>query len=161
MRRTQGAKRDLVKQWGLPERVFFAAGACHILAAAFLREYPNAGFQPIWIRPAAGHTGNHVVAVRGGLAFDYHGYSDWPRLVAHYRRRASQWSPGLSGTLVPLAPDALTSEARSRAYDGLHLREPGQFLYDAMPRAHAYLRRFPPPPNTDDQVECDGDPAGH
>lgn len=146
MRRTQGAKRDPVKQWRLPDRVFFAAGACHVLAAAFLREYPHAGFHPIWIRPAAGHTGNHVVTVRGDLAFDYHGYSDWRRLVAHYQRRASQWSPGWTGTLVPLAPDALTSAARSRTYDGLHLKEPRQYLYDAMPRAQAYLRRFPPPP---------------
>jgi hypothetical protein len=31
-RRTPGAKRDPEKQWALPDRVFFAAGACHILA---------------------------------------------------------------------------------------------------------------------------------
>jgi hypothetical protein len=43
MRRTKGAKRDPVRQWELPERVFFACGACHVLAYAFLRNYPQSG----------------------------------------------------------------------------------------------------------------------
>ena len=146
MRRTKGAKRDPAKQWQLPERVFFACGACHILAAAFLRTYADAGFAPVWIRPAEGHTGNHIVVVRGAIAFDYHGYSNWPRLMAHMRRRAQQWSPGWSATLVPLEADALVSEAKSRTYPGLWLKEPSAFLFDAMARAQAYLRRFPPPP---------------
>jgi len=79
MRRTQGAKRDPVKRWALPEKVFFACGACHVLAHAFLTRYPSKGFVPLWIRPAAGHTGNHIVVVRrdDDLAFDYHGYSTW------------------------------------------------------------------------------------
>jgi hypothetical protein len=39
--RTKGAKRDPIKRWALPDRVFFACGACHILAYAFLRAYPD------------------------------------------------------------------------------------------------------------------------
>ena len=45
------------------------------------------------------------------------------------------------GTLVPLPQDVLVSEAKSRTYDGLWLREPGQFLHDALPRARAFLVR--------------------
>lgn len=41
--------------------------------------------------------------------------------------------------------DVLVSEPKARRYDGLRLREPGQFLHDALPRARAFLDRFPPP----------------
>jgi hypothetical protein len=147
MRRTKGAKRDPIKQWHLPDRVFFACGACHVLASAFLRTYPDSGFGALWIRPVPGHTGNHIVVVRDDdLAFDYHGYSGWPRLFAHVTQRARQRFPDWRATLVPLGADVLVSNARSRMYGGLSLKEPSQFLFDAMPRAQAYLRRFPPPP---------------
>ena len=93
-RRTPGAKRDPIKQWALPDRVFFAAGACHMLAYAFLEIYPGAGFEPVWIRPGVGHTGNHIALVRNEFVFDYHGFSVWSRYWAHTMRRANQWSPG-------------------------------------------------------------------
>ncbi len=129
----------------MTERVFFACGACHILAFAFLERYPDAGFAPIWIRPAKGFTGNHIVVARDDLAFDYHGYSRWPALLDHIRRKANRRWPGWSADLFPLPPAVLVSEIRSRYYDGLWLREPKQFLHDALPRARAYLDRFPPP----------------
>ncbi len=47
---------------------------------------------------------------------------------------------------MPLPQDALISEAKSKTYDGLWLREPGRFLHDALPRARAFLCRFGPPP---------------
>lgn len=143
--RTKGGKRDPIKNWALPERVFFACGACHILAYAFLRAYHDSGFTPIWIRPAKGHVGNHIVVVRDRLAFDYHGYSDWPVLLAHIQRRAGQRWPGWSAELIELPEDVLVSESKSRLYDGLWLREPRQFLFDAMPRAQSYLKRFSAP----------------
>jgi hypothetical protein len=143
--RTKGGKRDLVKNWALPDKVFFACGACHILAHAFLKAYPTAGFVPVWIRPADGCTGNHIVVVRKELAFDYHGYSDWPTLFAHLRKRASQRWPGWWADLVELSPDVLISEPESKKLKGLWLREPRQFLFDALPRAERYLKRFPAP----------------
>ena len=63
-RRTPGAKRDPARQWALPDRVFFAAGACHMLAYAFIERYPHNGFEAAWIRPTSCHTGNHIVVVR-------------------------------------------------------------------------------------------------
>jgi hypothetical protein len=146
--RTKGGKRDLVKNWALPDKVFFACGACHILAYAFLKTYPASGFTPIWIRPADGYTGNHIIVVRAHLAFDYHGYAGRAALLAHCQKRASQRWPGWHADLVELSPDVLVSEAKSRRVKGLWLREPKQFLFDAMPRAEQYLKRFPAPDAT-------------
>ncbi|MGJ4951576.1 hypothetical protein [Bradyrhizobium sp. HKCCYLS20291] len=141
----EGVKQDPVRRWALPERVFFACGACHILAFAFLDAYPDAGFAPVWIKPASGFTGNHIVVVRGEVAFDYHGYSHWRRLRGHIEAKANRWWPGWSAQLVELPKDVLISESKSRSYDGLWLREPQQFLHDALPRARRFLGRFPPP----------------
>jgi hypothetical protein len=143
-----GTKSDPVKRWNLSERVFFACGACHILATAFLERYPDAGFAPRWIRPLKGFTGSHIVVIRDDVAFDYHGYSRWPALLDHIRRRANQRWPGWNAEIFPLPPVVHVSEIRSRYYDGgLWLREPKQFLHDALPRARRYLDRFRAPPS--------------
>jgi hypothetical protein len=145
--RSKGAKRDPIKRWALPDRVFFACGACHILAYAFLRAYPERGFTLVWIRPAKGYTGNHILVVRGQLAFDYHGYSNMLKLLAHMRRKANRWWPGWDAELIGLPAEVLVSESKSRTYDGLWLMEPKQFLFDALPRAEKYLARFSAPPS--------------
>lgn len=145
--RTPGhRKSDPEARWALPDRVFFACGACHILAHAFLERHGRHGHRAVWLRPAAGHRGNHIFVDLGGIVFDYHGYSDRDAFLAHTVRRARQRMPGWEATLVPLPREVLVSEARSRSHDGLWLREPGQFLHDALPRARAFLDRFPPPP---------------
>jgi hypothetical protein len=140
------AKADLAGRWALPDRVFFACGACHILAFAFLERYPSAGFTPVWIKPSAGYIGNHIVVVRDRVAFDYHGYSQWDRLLAHTTKRIRRRWPGWSAELIEISKDVLVSEAKSRQYQGLWLREPKQFPHDALPRARAFLKRFPAPP---------------
>lgn len=140
-------KRDPWRRWNLPDRVFFACGACHILAWALMERYPEDNFEPRWIKPLEEFTGNHIVAVRDdGLSFDFHGWSRWPQLMAHIKTKANRWWPGWDCTLVELPAEVLVSEAKSLTYDGLHLREPGQFLHDALPRAQAFLDRFPSPP---------------
>jgi hypothetical protein len=147
--RTRGAKREPIKNWALPEKVFFACGACHVLAYAFLERYPDSGFAPIWIRPARGYTGNHIVVVRGNVAFDYHGYSDWHALFDHLRQRAQKRWPGWNAELIDLPEQVLISEPESRKYDGLCLREPTQFLFNALPRAQKFLERFAAPSRSD------------
>jgi hypothetical protein len=138
-----GIKRNPEKRWALPDRVFFACGACHILAYAFLRRFPGEEYRALWIKPAPGFTGNHIVVTNAaGRAFDYHGYSRFDRLMAHMQDKANRWWPGWSATLITLPQDVLVSEAKSRTYDGLWLREPKQFLHDALPRAERYLDRF-------------------
>jgi hypothetical protein len=121
------------------------------------------GFTPLWIRPAEGYTGNHILVARGRLAFDYHGYSDLTKLLAHMKRRANRWWPGWSLELVDLPEEVLVSEAKSRTYKGLWLKEPRQFLFDALPRAERFLDRFPPPRSSSQQTSAgveDGSSSG-
>lgn len=146
LRRTPGPKHDQAIQWNLPDRVFFAAGACHVLAHAFLERFPEFGAKPFWIKPLDGSPTNHVIVLKDEFAFDYHGFSKAAVLLAHFRRRALRHWPDWRGEIVELNPDALVSERISKSYPGLWLREPDQFLQNALPRAHRYLNRFVPPP---------------
>lgn len=131
------------KRWALPDRVFFACGACHILAYAFLKDRGTANSKAVWIKPKNQHRGNHIVAVTDDVAFDYHGYSSWQKLRSHMYAKANRWWPGWSADYIDLPQPVLISEPESKTYDGLWLREPMQFLHDAMPRARDFLRRFP------------------
>jgi hypothetical protein len=137
-------KTDIARQWALPDRVFFAAGACQVLAYVAEQRYRDAGFRAYWLRPAAGFRGNHIIVSDGRHAFDYHGWSNLGRLLDHARRKANRWWPGWSCELIPIEPEVLVSEPRSIAI-GLRLREPGQFLHDALPRARAFLAVRQPP----------------
>lgn len=138
-------KRDLEKRWALPDRVFFACGACHILAFAFLERHGTAEMQALWIKPAPGHTGNHIFVSDGAVAFDFHGYARQTDLLDHYWRRARFHSPGWDATLVELPRDILVAGPASRAIDGLWLRGPDQYFADALPRARAFVARFQTP----------------
>jgi hypothetical protein len=135
-------KHDPVRRWHRPDRHFFANGACQVLAYAFLERYPELGFRARWIKPGPGHTGNHIFVTDGASAFDYHGMTTERRLLSLVFRRARRFFPGWDATLVDLPMEVLVSESRSREFEGLWLREPKQFLYDAMPRARAFLDRF-------------------
>lgn len=134
---SKDVKTDPVKRWNLPDRVFFAAGACHILAYAFIDEHP--AYKPFWIKPRFGYGGNHIVSVHDDRAFDYHGCSNWERLQRHHMRRAKKYWPNWDCDIIELPKDVLISEAQSRTYSGLWLREPTQFLHDALPRARQFL----------------------
>lgn len=138
---TTNVKADPVGRWHRPDRQFFANGACQVLAFAFLERYPDLKFVARWIKPAPGHTGNHIYVTNGTHAFDYHGLTTEVRLMSLMRRRANRRFPGWSATLIDLSAEVLVSEARSREIDGLWLRQPDQFLYNALPRAHAFLDR--------------------
>ena len=146
--RTPGyLKDDPALRWALPDRVFFACGACHILASAFLARWGRPDMTAVWIKPSPGFTGNHIFVDGGEWAFDYHGYSRKSDFLRHSWRTSRRRWPGWDASLVELPRDALVSEAKSLQFDGLWLREPRQFLHDALPRARAYLDRFPAPSN--------------
>lgn len=113
-----------------------------MLAFAFLERYPNLGFQARWIKPAAGFIGNHIYVTDEVRAFDYHGLTTEKRLLAFSFKRAARFFPGWNATLVDLPTELLVSSERSQQFKGLWLREPGDFLYDALPRAQAFLDRF-------------------
>jgi hypothetical protein len=135
-------KNDPERRWHRPDRHFFANGACQILAYAFFERYPDLGFHARWIKPAAGFIGHHIYVTDGVNAFDYHGLTTERRLLAFGFKRGRRFFPGWDATLVDLPADALVSEARSRQIEGLWLREPGQFLHDALPRARNFLGKF-------------------
>ena len=137
-------KRDPVRQWALPDRVFFACGACQVLAYAAVQVYGQAGLRARWIRPGPGFRGNHIIVSDGEAAFDYHGWSKLPRLLDHIERKANRWWPGWSFELLDISPEVLISEEKSKAI-GCHMREPGQFLHNALPRAEAFLASKPAP----------------
>src|SRR5471032_3305755 len=80
--RTEEQKHDLTRSWHRSDRPFFAAGACHVLAAAFLEVYPNAGFHPFLILPGPGLRGSHVFVSDGETVFDYHGFSGHDRFLS-------------------------------------------------------------------------------
>lgn len=137
-------KNDPVARWALPDRIFFACGACQVLAYVTVRLLAARDFRTVWIRPAPGFRGNHFVATDGETAFDYHGWSRLDALIAHAQRKARRWWPAWDCTVEDVPLDVLVSEAKSKAM-GVHLREPGQFLHDPIPRAEAFLdaRRAP------------------
>ncbi|WP_035658588.1 hypothetical protein [Bradyrhizobium sp. STM 3809] len=134
-------KHDPVRRWHRPDRQFFANGACHILAYAFLERHPDLGFRARWIKPAKGQVGNHIYVTDQHNAFDYHGLTTESALLALMFRRARRFFPGWQASLVDLPIDVLISESRSREIDGLWLREPHQFLHNALPRARRFLDR--------------------
>lgn len=132
-------KQNPVKRWALDDPIFFAAGACHILCYAFIEDNPD--FVPIWIKPKDGLRGNHIVAVKDDMVFDYRGFSKREDLLQIHKDDAKrQIHPKWDCELVELPKEALISETHSRSYDGLWLREPKQFLHDALPRARSYMR---------------------
>jgi len=135
-------KNDPFRRWHRPDRHFFANGACHVLAFAFLERYPDLDFHARWIKPAAGFTGSHIYVADGVHAFDYHGLTTEQRLLAFGFKRAQRFFPGWDATLMDVPTGVLVSERNSRQIEGLWLREPKQFLHDALPRAHSFLDKF-------------------
>ncbi len=135
-----GTKQDLERQWRLPDRIFFGYGACHILAHAYRLRFAHSRFYAVWIRPGPGHRGNHVVMTDGKVAFDYHGYSCYDRLVAHHFRQYESEYSGWSGDLVRVA--GCLAEPSAMAVIGMQVRGPWQYLHDALPRANHFLDRF-------------------
>jgi len=107
--------------------VFFACGASHILAYAFLERYEMPDAKVVWIKPRPGLWGNHIFVAFDGWAFDYHGYSRSNALLDHTWKPYAAFWPGWDATLVELPAEALISEPKSRTYDGLWLLEPKGF----------------------------------
>jgi hypothetical protein len=134
-------KQDPARQWHRPDRQFFANGACQVLGYEFLEPYPNLGFRAHWIKPASGLTGNHIF-VTDGRTFDYHGFTTEPRLLALAIRRGHRFYPGWDATLVDLPTEVLVSQQHSKKIDRLWLRQPTQFVHDALPRAQLFLDRY-------------------
>jgi hypothetical protein len=136
--RSSEAKADPVLSWNRPERPFFAAGACHVLAAAFLELHPNEAWHTIIIRPEPGFRGGHIVVANDKMVFDYHGYSDEDAFLRRYRAKMGRFFPNWGCTLhrVDGSPVSVEFCAQNK------LRKPDQFLHDPFPRAMKYVQRL-------------------
>jgi hypothetical protein len=133
-----GIKKDPVRRWALPDRIFFGYGACHILAGVYLRNPPFGGFYAERIIPAEGFVGGHAWVTDGTIAFDYHGYSSRANLLAHHSRGWSERSLGWHCDLEIVDFDLLdTAELNKRKMLG-----PDQYLHDAVPRARKFIDRI-------------------
>ena len=133
-----GIKRDPVRRWALPDRIFFGHGACHILAGVFLVRSPLPGFYAERIVPGEGFAGSHVYVTNGQIAFDYHGYSSRMRLLLHHTGGWSNtYAEGWNCALEIVDFNLLdTSELNKREMLG-----PDQYLHDPIPRAHCFIER--------------------
>jgi hypothetical protein len=69
--RTAAERADQLLSWQRGDKAFFAAGACHILAWAFLqRGDRSAGFTPVGIHRVGNRSMDHVYVSDGTWAFD-------------------------------------------------------------------------------------------
>lgn len=133
----RGIKKDPVRRWALPDRIFFGHGACHILAGAFLSKPPVPGFRAEAIIPAEGYAGNHVFVTDGEHAFDYHGYSRRERLIDHHSRQWAGHSAGWECVIASVDYDLLDTHA----LNARKMLGPDQYLHDPVPRALAFIAR--------------------
>lgn len=140
LRRTPAERADVRLSWARPDVNFFAAGACHILAFAFLERWPRSGFRPRLIRPAPGQGGAHVYVSDGQTAFDAQGYVPESDLLATHRAAflalSPDWAADVLDVDVPLAEFCAANQHRA----------PWDFPPGVWARAHAYLDRFAAPP---------------
>jgi hypothetical protein len=135
--RTPAERGDQLLSWQRNDKAFFAAGACHILAWAFLRDERRAlGFSPAGLRPVGARHVHHVYVCDGRWAFDHDGRTREDELLTVTRAAHQQVNPGETIEQVAL-PDDLEQYCAEN-----YSRLPSQYAFDPLPRANAYLERF-------------------
>jgi hypothetical protein len=135
-RRTPAELADQALSWARPDRSFFAAGACHILAWTFVQTAAGRGFATRGLRRAGEPHPFHVVADDGAWAFDYAGWTERARLLAVIGDAVNAERPGTVVEVLDLDGDLET-------FCALHNhRRPDQFAGDVRARALAYLTTF-------------------
>jgi hypothetical protein len=134
-RRTPAERADQMLSWNRGDVRFFAAGACHILAFAFLQTYPKAGFGVvgIWARGEAHPM--HVHVTDGEWAFDFDGWTPVDELLAV--TRAAEPDAGYEQRPI---------EAGLSAFCRVHNhRDRLYYAFDPWERALRYIAQFPEP----------------
>ncbi|SOE13827.1 hypothetical protein SAMN06272775_4800 [Streptomyces sp. 2323.1] len=134
-KRTAEERRDQLLSWEREDVAFFAAGACHILAYAFMETYPEAGFHAVGLWSRGARDPGHVYVTDGTWAFDHDGWTPEPELLSVTRAT----TPDADFRTGPVHGDLDAFCTRH------HHRPRGLFAFDPWERALRYLRRFPPP----------------
>jgi hypothetical protein len=152
--RSDTDKSDLARSCHRPDRPFFASGACHILAYAFLQKHSDFDYHPIYISPHPGFRGSHLVVSDGNTIFDYHGYSDHDYFMEHYFIKMRRYFPGWQADLIQIEDSLIDSGFCSR----FNHRMPFQYFQNPIPRAFSYLSRFPAPEKQKDRTRWSSQP---
>ncbi|MQY05019.1 hypothetical protein [Actinomadura macrotermitis] len=134
-RRTGAERQDQLLSWNRDDVAFFAAGACHILAYAFIATYPDAGFGPVGLWPRGARDACHVYVTDGVWAFDHDGWTLQSELLRG--ARAAEPLSDLRPRPIRMGLDAFCAR---------HHHRPRQcFAFDPWERALRYIARFPAP----------------
>lgn len=132
--RTPEEYQDPLLAWRRPDIAFFGAGACHILAFAFLRFYSDKGFSVVHIRPTSTDDGHHVYASDGAWAFDHNGWTKEEELLtiheAAERQHNSRWT---------YERVVITEDLAAFCQKNNHML-PEDFPYSPWERAFRYIR---------------------
>lgn len=133
-RRTPLERADQQLAWDRADQWFFAAGACHILAYAFLEARPE-GWTAVGLWPEDRPDPSHVYVTDGTWAFDSCGWTLEAELIEVSRAA----EPHADYRPRPLHMDL--DEFCARHWH----RTRAEFAHDPWPRAHHYLTRFADP----------------
>lgn len=133
-RRTPEERKDQRLSWIRSDERFFASGACHILAFAFMETYPDTGYEIFALRSVGGENPWHVYVSNGSMAFDFAGFTPVDELLAVSREQS-----GGEVESIDITDDLTTFCENNKHY------RPEQFWADPRPRALAYLARFEAP----------------
>lgn len=149
-RRSPEQVADVVLAWQRPDRPFFAAGACHILARQFTRRHPD--FRIVQIQPRPGWKGSHLFATDGTRAFDFNGWSLEADLIKANVEASRIESPAWDYRLVPVTGD-FDEFCRS-----INHRTAELYPGDVEARADRFIDSVKPP-SSSGQPEKEGPPT--
>lgn len=138
--RTPAEREDQALSWARPDRAFFAAGACHVLAFRFRELHRHEPWELVHIRPHDGFMGSHVYVTDGKWAFDFNGWTQEQHLLEETARRCRARWPDWDFERVPLVVSL-----EQFCADNRH-RLPNEYAFDPLPRADAYISQFDPRP---------------
>jgi len=134
-RRTREQMADQALSWARPDRSFFAAGACHILAWEFVKSPAGRDFRAMGLRRVGEPHTFHVFATDGALALDFAGLRARSKMLTVIADAVAAECPGT-------AIEELELPANLEGFCAAHRhRLPGQFSGDVQARARRYLRQ--------------------
>lgn len=138
--RTPAEYKDPFLAWKREDKAFFAAGACHILAAMFLQLHTGEDYQLIHIKPTKHNKGHHMYASNGTWAFDFNGWTLEEELLDAYVAAYEKEYPGWEYERVAVK-EGLPAYAAKNNH-----RPPEYFPYLPWERAYNYIKQFPEQP---------------
>lgn len=127
-RRSSAEKNNQLLSWQRPDKVFFAAGACHILAYAYLELFPDPSFELILLTANEGKN-THIYIRKHNKSFDFNGWNNQRALIA-----VNNEALGCAYSQI-----IITMDLKSFCKQYNH-RLPEQFAFDPRPRANFIIK---------------------